>query len=177
MGLKNSTLDEKKDRLSALRKKAASTGLPEKQEGAPKSGGVRHGTILLEQQFRVLKQAASLVYRARNGARTLNEALRTCSGSVSRNEIQQLREQHAEIKEMLFEEVAILPPAIFSILHSQGYALQNYCVGLERILHQKGKVRATIDRLNSLEDGFLLLDEGYHQLTEAIRAELGVSGG
>lgn len=38
---------------------------------------------------------------------------------MSSSEIKQLREHHAEIKELLFEEVAILPPGIFRILHSQ----------------------------------------------------------
>lgn len=177
MGLKNSALNAPKDRASSRRRKTISIGQSGKSGVASKSEGVRHGKKLLEQQFRVLKQAASLVYRARNGARTLNEAMRGRSASVSKREIQQLLEQHAEIKELLFEEVAILPPAIFSILHSQGHALHNYCVGVDRALYHKGKRQATTDGLDSLEGGFLLLDEGYHQLTEAIRAELGVSDG
>ena len=177
MGLKNSALNAPKGRASSRRRQTISTELPDKKGEGPKAEEVRHVKRLREQQFTILKQAASLVYRTRNGARTLNEAMRARSASVSRSEIQQLLEQHAEIKELLFEEVAILPPAIFRILHSQGHALHSYCVGVERILHQKGKRQATLTNLDSLQKGFLLLDEGYHQLTEAIRAELGVSGG
>ena len=177
MGPKNSTLNAKKLREGARQKKSVSTGPPEKQEGAPKSGGVGHGRRLLEQQFGVLKQAASLVYRARNGVRALNEAIRAGSASVSNSEIKQLREHHAQIKELLFEEVAILPSGIFRILHGQGHTLQNYCFQVEDVLRQKWKRPSTVDSLKSLEEGFLLVDEGYHQLTEAIRTELGVFGG
>ncbi|MFA6546648.1 MAG: hypothetical protein WCS99_19685 [Limisphaerales bacterium] len=177
MGLKNSALNAPEGRASSRRRQTIPTGLPDKKKGSPKAEEIRHGKRLQEQQFTILKQAASLVYRTRNGARTLNEAMHARSASVSRSEIQQLREQHSEIKELLFEEIAILPPAIFRILHSQGHALHSYCVAVERILHQRGKRQAAMNNLDSLEEGYLLLDEGYHQLTEAIRAELGVSGG
>jgi hypothetical protein len=175
VGLKNSALNTQKSRSRP--RQTISKELPDKKGEVPKAEEVRHGKRLREQQFTVLKQAASLVYRTRNGARALNEAIRAHSASVSRSEIQQLREQHAEIKELLFEEIAILPPAIFMILHSQGHALDSYCDRVERILHQKGKRLAMMKNLDSLEEVFLRLDEGYHQLTEAIRAELGVSGG
>jgi hypothetical protein len=125
---------------------------------------IRRQAAIFDQQLSVLKSCAAAVYRARNAARDLRDS--ALSGTQTQLDADTLQHHHDALQELLFQERAILPQTIFTMLHTQGHYLEK----LQSAIRNSG----ASDFHQKIESAYFDIDRTYERLTTAIHEHLGI---
>src|SRR5262249_23572149 len=112
----------------------------------------RREALIFDQQLEILKTALSLVYRARNIARTLKESHDAEVRYRHREPLRNLRSYHEAFENLLFEERALLPENLFNILHGLKHHLAYFVESVEylRRSQEKGEDASRKRRLEKI---------------------------
>lgn len=138
----------------------------------------RREALVFNQQLEILKTALSLVYRARNAARTLKETPDSETRGRLRGPLRNLHSYHEAFENLLFEERALLPDRLFSILHDLKNHLAHLSMLVEhsRRFQERGRDQARTHLVKEIERSYLILDQGYEVLVGAVQSYIGVKG-
>ena len=137
----------------------------------------RRDAAIYDRQFDTLKTALSLVYRARNTARDIQESPEEVNTQNGRDRLRTLQAHSETVRDVLISERAILPDHIFRNLHSLKHHLLGFVQGVEelRSIRQRGakdgRIAKMADHLRHMYDG---LDANYCQLVVLIQQQMGV---
>jgi septation ring formation regulator EzrA len=132
---------------------------------------IRRQAAVFDQQLLVLKTCAAAVYRARNAARDLRDL--AAKGAQTVPDAERLQSHHAALRELLYQEVAVLPENIFSMLHTQGHNLAKLEEAIresELTVSESGPISSNRD----IERTYLDIDRTYERLIAAVHDHLGI---
>jgi hypothetical protein len=131
--------------------------------------------VVFEQQLAAIKTALSLVYRARNKARTLSLAMNQQAESRQR-ELIELRELHVSIENHLYDERALLPQEVFNVLHYLKHDLFALFNAIEFVvLNDRVGSKAKDVSTSDLEQLYEKMNQKYDQLLRLVQTYLGVA--
>jgi hypothetical protein len=142
--------------------------------------GSRRDAAIYDQQFESLKTALSLVYRARNIAREIQNSPEESNTRDGQKQFDQLVGYDQSIGGLLFMERAILPSDLFRKLHGLRHELHGFKVIVDeyRRIRQRGSRDERLGRVaDELRQVYGRLDAQYEQLTLAIQDQIGVQKG
>jgi hypothetical protein len=135
----------------------------------------RRKAAVFDQQSVSLKSAAAFAYRSRNTARTIKEAICVGHPPVDGCALRDLHGQHLAMRELLYHEVAILPPEIFTLVHRQGHLVQTFFTVAEMASSAAAGSTKEHMKREAVKTAFLALDEGYQSIVAWVRDHLGVT--
>lgn len=177
---------------------AAATGAADLQGGEPieparqmaETELCRRQSIVFEQQVQILRRALSLTYRVRNAARELNDLIRqhdsaALPAAILSEKSEQVRAIYCHfmaIREMLYEERALIPPSAFSLLHSVKRELTDIFTSLSAAQRLSAENEQKVEEhwptlRDMIREDYEELNQVYGRLVSTIHGHLGVSSG
>ena len=142
--------------------------------------GMRRTAKIYDTQYEPMRTTLSIVYRLRNAMREAAQpAARTDIGHV-REAMRRVHSYHDALEELLFEEKAILPAALFETSHEVKQATQIFMVEVEEYVTSMsgGKDGAAREKRLAVEkridDTYERIDALYAKLADGVHAALGV---
>jgi hypothetical protein len=121
-------------------------------------------------QVEALKKAASHVYRARNLSRKMSQQPVVTGEDTS--DLRELRDHLADLADLLYNERAILPPALFDLIHPVKYTLFDFIKAVD--LARRGQHPSSEETYASIVTHYQKLDIEYVNLLAAIQRALNV---
>ena len=133
---------------------------------------IRRQAAVFDQQLSVLKACAAALYRARNAARDLRDS--AVSGAETSLDSERLKSHDTALRELLYQEIAVLPETIFKMPHTQAHNLEK----LQQAIRDSQSGTGHDEQLNSrqeIEVAYSEIDRTYERLITAVHDHLGIT--
>jgi transcriptional regulator with XRE-family HTH domain len=143
------------------------------RQSAPTEPVQRHA-ILFAHELAALKATLSLAYRCRNAARCLAESAEGIVRTAGQQRLRQLRDLHADLEDLLYEERALLPTDVFDVGHRLKHELLEFFTRIVEYggFHTKTQYDAADEVLKLINTIYQRLDEQYLQMVKLVRAQI-----